>query len=150
MRKLFLVVFLVMVVLGNMTTVFAAAGYKDVNRKTIDKRSINSIKTIRKAGGFKGAIKGKKFYPNKKMTRRQYLRILKNLYPGKVTVTKNDRKKAKRYVTEKYVTAKMIKIAKSYGISIAWNGSKKKKLSRASVANYIVSFAEFDSAFAID
>jgi hypothetical protein len=76
--------------------------------------------------------------------------MLKNLYPGRVTVTEADKKKAKKKVTEYYVTQKMVKVAESYGITITWDGSKKKKLSRASVANYVVSFAEFDSAFAIN
>ena len=128
---------------------FADAGYKDVNKKTIDAKSIRSIKLIKKAGGFKGVFDGKKFYPNKKMTRRQYLMVLDNLYPGKVEVTMNDLKKANKSVTEKYVTSKMVKVAKEFGMTISWKGGKKK-LSRASVANYIKSFAEFDSAFAID
>ncbi|MBR3236405.1 S-layer homology domain-containing protein [Candidatus Saccharibacteria bacterium] len=149
MRKIFLAILMVLVVMGNMTVSFAAAGYKDVNKRTIDSKSIKSIKTLKKAGAFKGVIKGKKFRPNSKMTRRQYLRMLKNLYPGRVTVTEADKKKAKKMVTEYYVTQKMVKVAESYGITITWDGSKKK-LSRASVANYVVSFAEFDSAFAIN
>lgn len=144
-----LVMVLGLVVFGNASLTFAASRpYKDVTTKTIDKASIKSIRYVKKAGGFKGVIKGKKFYPNKKMTRRQYLMVLDNLYPGKVEVTMNDLKKANKSVTEKYVTSKMVKVAKNFGMTITWEGGKKK-LSRASVANYIKSFAEFDSAFAI-
>ena len=148
MKRFLAVLLVVVLVLGNVTAVSAAAGYKDVNRKTIDKHSIQSIKKIERAGGFKGVFRGKKFYPNKKMTRRQYLMVLDNLYPGKVTVTMNDLKKANKPVTKTYVTRKMIGVAKNYGMTITWKGGKKK-LSRASVANYIISFAEFDPAFAI-
>ena len=150
MRRIIIATLVLLVVLGNFTMAFAASRpYKDVTRKQIDKKSIRSIRYLKKAGAFKGVIKGKKFYPNKKMTRRQYLKILKNLYPGRVPVTKADKKKAKKKVTEYYVTHKMVKVAESYGITIKWDGSKKKKLSRASVANYVKSFAEFDPAFAI-
>lgn len=148
MKRFLAVLLVVVLVLGNVTAVSAAAGYKDVNRKTIDKHSIQSIKKIKRAGGFKGVFRGKKFHPNKKMTRRQYLMVLDNLYPGKVTVTMNDLKKANKPVTKTYVTRKMIGVAKNYGMTITWKGGKKK-LSRASVANYIISFAEFDPAFAI-
>ena len=151
MHRIVIALFMVLMVLEMSSTVavFAAAGYKDVNKKTIDTKSIRSIKLIKKAGGFKGVFDGKKFRPNSKMTRRQYLMVLDNLYPGKVTVTMNDLKKANRPVTEKYVTSKMVKVADKYGMTMIWDGGRKK-LSRASVCNYIKSFAEFDSAFAID
>ncbi|MBR2725521.1 hypothetical protein IKF28_03525 [Candidatus Saccharibacteria bacterium] len=137
------------VVFGMTCTSFAAAGYKDVNRENIDAKSIKSIKFIKKHGGFKGVFTGKKFYPNKKMTRRQYLLVLNNLYPGKVKITMNDLRKANKPVTEKYVTSKMVKLAADgYGMKITWKGGKKK-LSRASVCNYIRSFAKFDSAFTL-
>ena len=148
-KRILVLLISVVMVLGMTSTVFAAAGYKDVNKKTIDAKSIESIKKVKKAGGFKGVFEGKKFRPNKKMTRRQYLMVLDNLYPGKVTVTMGDIKKANKPVTENYVTSKMVKVAENFGMTISWKGGKKK-LSRASVANYIVSFAEFDSAFAIN
>ena len=150
MRKILASLVVLVLVFGSTMTAFAAPRpYKDVTTKKIDKKSIKSIRYIKKAGGYKGVIKGKKFYPNKKMTRRQYLMVLDNLYPGKVTVTMNDLKKANKPVTEKYVTSKMVKVAKKFGMTITWKGGKKK-LSRASVSNYIVSFAKFDSAFAIE
>lgn len=148
-RRIVIALLVMVSVLGMASTSFAAAGYKDVNKKTIDAKSIRSIKIVKKAGGFKGVFDGKKFRPNKKMTRRQYLMVLDNLYSGKVTVTMSDIKKANKPVTEKYVTSKMVKVAENFGMTISWEGGKKK-LSRASVANYIVSFAELDSVFAIN
>ena len=118
--------------------------YKDVTKKKVGSKAYSAIKYLKKHGAFSGVFKGKKFYPKKKITKKQYLKVPRNLY-GK-NAPKDSIKKAKGYVTEKYALKKLVEVAKNIGISITWNGGSRK-LTRAEIARYIKIFADFDPAF---
>lgn len=139
--------------------------YGDVTVKKVGKTAWESIGFVKAKGGYNGIvgdgkykkvkINGKtyykkvktKFQPWKKVTRGEFLKVLGNLYGAdKVPVTYNDLAKARSVVTGKYACQKMVEIAKRIGISITWSG-KAIKLNRASVANYISTFAHYDRAF---
>lgn len=116
--------------------------YSDVTKKKVGTAAYKAIKHLKAHKAFTGVIKGKKFLPKKRFTKKQYLRILKNLY-GKYAPTESN---PKGYVTEKYVTSRLVKVAKNLGISITWSGTSRK-VTRAETCRYIKIFADFDSAF---
>lgn len=129
--------------------VFAASNsYKDVSKKSVGKNAYGAITYIKAHNGYKHVVKGSKFNPTKKMTRREFLMILGNLYGyDKVPVTITDIRYANSAVTEKYACNKMVALAKKgFGMDIIWNGGKKK-LSRALASQYIKSLVDFDKAF---
>lgn len=116
--------------------------YKDVTKKKVGTQAYNAIKHLKAHKAFTGVIKGKKFYPKKKITKKQYLRILKNLY-GKYAPTESN---PKGYVTEKYATSRLVKVAKNMGVTITWKG-RSHRITRADACVYIKIFADFDPAF---
>ena len=142
MNKITAIVLLIIGVISVNTVAFATTSYpyRDVNPRTIDRASIKSISFLKKEGAFKGVF-SKKFHPNKTMTRRQFLMIIDNLYPGKVSVRMADIRRANKPVTERYVTKKLVGVADKLDHPIEWDGGSKK-LSRATVANYVVNFAK--------
>lgn len=116
--------------------------YKDVTKKKVGSKSYKAVKYLKAHGAFSGVVKGKKFYPNKKITKKQYLRILRNLYGNAAPKDA----KASGYVTEKYALNKLVQVAKNLGISITWKG-RSNRLTRVDVARYIKIFIDFDPAF---
>lgn len=126
------------------TSVSKFTMYKDVTKKKVGSKAYSAIKYLKKHKAFSGVFKGSKFYPKKKVTKKQYLKVLRNLY-GK-NAPSDSISKAKGYVTEKYALKKLVQVAKNIGISIKWNG-RNRKLTRAEIARYIKIFADFDPAF---
>lgn len=137
--------------------------YPDVTVKTVGGTAVKSVSFVKKYGGYKDVIKGTyykklknglykkvtgKFEPSKKVTRKEFLTILGNLYgTKKVPVTYADVTNANSAVTDRYVKAKLVSLAKKLGVHIKWDKGTGNKLSRASVANYISTFAHFSKAF---
>lgn len=130
---------------------FAASSskpYKDVSQKTVGKNAYTAIKYVKAHEGYIGFVKGKKFYPNKAITRRQFIVMLKNFYgEKKVPVGIWDVIYANKKATPKWATAKMVDVAKKFGMDITWNNNSSKKMSRALASRYLYVFASFDSAF---
>ena len=107
--------------------------YSDVKKKTT---YCSEIEWLARRGAFKGiAKKGKKFSPNKILTRRELGTVLDNLYKNKINLTiKNPKAK----VTQKYLTDTLEITSKQLGYCITWNGgSPKAKVSRAN-ACYLI------------
>ena len=151
MKKIVSIVSLMLVIaLFSTVGVCAAtnAPYKDVTTKTVDSNSINAITYVKSHSGYKGVIKGQKFYPKKKITKREYIAILANFYGKKnVPVNINDVLGANGKVTAKWATNKMSQVAKKKAkINMTWTKLPKGTLSRADAARYIKIFATFDKA----
>lgn len=138
----------VILILCSTVGVFAASPYKDVTKKSVGKNAYSAVTYIKAHHGYKHVVKGSKFNPNKKMTRREFLMVLGNLYGyRKVPVSLNDIRYANSAVTEAYACKKMVGLAKKgFGMTITWNGGKKK-LSRALASQYVKSLIDFDKAF---
>lgn len=130
--------------------VFAASSkpYKDVTKKAVGKDAYTAITYIKNHKGYVGFVKGNKFNPSKTITRRQFIIMLKNFYGAdKVPVGIGDVINANVKVTPKWATAKMVGVAKKFGMDITWNNNSTKKMSRALASQYLYVFASFDSAF---
>ena len=131
--------------------VFAASSgnpYKDVTKKSVGKDAYTAIKYVKSHKGYVGFIKGKKFYPKKIITRRQFIIMLKNFYGSdKVPVGIGDVIYANSKATPKWATAKMVGVAKKFGMDITWDDNSKKKMSRALASQYLYVFSHFDEAF---
>lgn len=147
-KILFLLLLAIMMVLAPMT-VFAKGSknpYKDVTRKKVDSQSYDAISYIKRFDGWRGLLKKGKFYPNKYMTRREFLIVLHNLYGDKVTVTMADLREANSKITSKFVCDRMVTLSKALGYPIKWAGTKAK-MKRKDVARYIKIFATYNKAF---
>ena len=134
--------------------------YPDVTVKTVGKYAYNAIKFVKAHGGYKGVVSGTKyvkqknglykkvtgkFYPKKTVTKREFVYVLANLYGNKkVSVSTDDMKNANKPATEKWARAKMVATAKKLGYPIKWGGGKSTKLTRASAANYLYVFGNFN------
>lgn len=130
--------------------VFAASGnpYKDVTVKKVGKANYKAIVYVKEHKGYKDVISGKKFYPNKKITRWEFLTMLGNFYGDKkVPVSMKDIRNANKKVTSKWACNKMVEVAEyGFGMSISWEGGNNT-LTRASASRYLKIFADFDEAF---
>ena len=167
-RAMFVVVsFAVILITFVMVTVAPtqaqAAPYPDVKKSEVGAQAYKSIGFVKTKGGYKGVIaktkyvKQKnglykkvkaKFKPGKTVKRSELLTILGNLYGAKnVPVTYNDAKAANKAVTAKYICNKLVEVGKRLGKEITWKTKSNAKLNRASVANYLYVFANFDSHF---
>lgn len=118
------------------------AMYKDVTKKKVGIKNFNAVKYLKAHGAFSGVVKGKRFYPNKRITKKQYLRILRNCYGNAAPKDA----KASGYVTEKYALTKLVQVAKNLGIRIRWKG-RANRLTRVEAARYIKIFIDFDPVF---
>ena len=132
---------------AGMTAGKSADPYTDVTLKKVDKDTYNAVKFLKSHKAFKNVISGSKFYPNKKITRRQFLLVLQNLYGNKVPVTYTDLKNMNKSITAKYACDKMVAIAKKCGVKITWNGSKSVILTRGGAAVYIKIFVDFTKSW---
>ena len=148
-RRIFVTLLLVVALLP--LNVFAASSnpYSDVTKKSVGKSAYTAIKYVKKHQGYAGFVSGKKFYPKKAITRRQFIIMLKNFYGAdKVPVTVGDVVSANAKATPKWATAKMVAVAKKgYGMNIKWDNKSKKAMSRALASQYLKIFADFDPAF---
>ena len=145
-RKIFVVV-LVLFVLMFSTTAFARSKgpFKDVTRKKVDAQSYDAIVYINNFGGWRGLTKKGKLYPNKAITRREFLMILHNLYGDKIDISMQDVRYANSKITSKFACDRMVALSKKLGYPLRWDGNKSK-LKRKDAARYIKIFATFNKA----
>ena len=150
MKKRSFVVFFLLLMMAFMPMTASAKGakspYKDVTRKRVDAQSIDAISYIKSYDGWRGLIRKGRFYPNRYMTRREFLIVLHNLYGDRITATMDDVRHANDKVTSKFACDRMVALSKALGSPIRWNGTKDK-LRRKDVARYIKIFAVFKPAF---
>ena len=148
-RFLFMLL-LIAIMAATPTTVLAKGSkgpFKDVTRKKVDSESYSAIVYIAKYDGFVGVAKKNRLYPNRYMTRRDFLIVLSNLYGDKVSVSMADLRAANGKVTSKYACDRMVELSRKLGYPIRWNGNKTK-LKRKDVARYIKIFATYNPALA--
>ncbi len=150
MKKRFLAILMlaILMIVMPMSVLAASNPYKDVKKSTVGKDAYNAIVYVKAHGGYKDVISGKKFYPKKNITRREFLTMLGNFYGDKkIPVTMADIRKGNKKITAKWACAKMCEVAEyGFGMSITWEGNNKV-LTRALASQYLKVFASFDSAF---
>lgn len=149
-KKLVILMVAFAMIFASSASVFAVSGkpYKDVSKKSVGTDAYKAIKYLKSKGGYHdaGLVKKGKFHPHKKITRKQCIKVLINLY-GKDNVPIKDGDRTKKTATARWLCHKMVQIAEEgFGMKIEWEESSKK-LSRALASQYIKSFIDFDSAF---
>lgn len=101
------------------------------------------IEWLAKKGAYKGiAKKGKKFQPEKILTRKEVGMILDNLYGDRIDITiKGPKKKA----TQKYVTQLLTEVSDQLGYRVEWSGgAPKAQVTRAKFSYYLRSMIKYD------
>ena len=146
-RNFFVVVAVLVFVLMFSTAALAKSKrpFKDVTRKKVDAQSYDAIVYINNFGGWRGLTKKGKFYPNKAITRREFLIVLQNLYGDKIDTSMQDVRYANSKITSKFACDRMVVLSKKLGYPIRWNGNKSR-LKRKDAARYIKIFATFHKA----
>lgn len=119
--------------------------YKDVTARTVDAKSLEGIAFVKGYNGWEGLIRKGRFFPNKFMTRREFLTVLHKLYGGYVTADINDVLNANEMVTSDYCCQKMVAMSENLGYKITWSGANAK-MRRKDVARYIKIFATYNGA----
>lgn len=147
MKKMISAMLLVVVILTMMPMQVFAGGnpYRDVTTRKVDTNSYSAIVYVKDYNGWKGLTKKGKLYPNRYMTRREFLKVLHNLYGDKVPATIIDVLCANGKITASYVCNKLAELSKVLGYPIKWNGTSMK-MRRTDVARYIKIFATYNSA----
>lgn len=121
--------------------------YKDVNRRTVDAKSLNAIIFVEYYDGWRGIAKGRRLHPNRNITRRQFLVALHNMWKEKVKADILDVRNANSNISFDWGCQRMVILGKALGLDITWNGPKKK-MKIKDAARYIKIFATFDARFA--
>lgn len=147
MKKRLISLLVVVVIVLSLVPMSAFAGprvlpYKDVGKK-VDSQSSEAISFIKRYNGWRGLIKKGKFYPNKYMTRGEFLRVLYYLYGKKVYADIDDVVNFNAIVTSSFCCERMVKLSKALGYPISWKGYKTR-MKRKDVARYIMIFAKFN------
>ncbi len=125
---------------------FAAGGrpYFDITKSGVGTYDYKAIKYIKKHHGFDGVIKGNVFYSRKYITRKEFLKILRNLYGKKyVPITATDRKKYKKTITNKWIFKKLATVADRLGVEYEKDARIKTKAHRADAAAFIMQFCSY-------
>ena len=149
MKKLVSLLLVVVFVLTLTSAEVLAASdpYSDVTNRSVDNSSYNAIAYVKQHHGWDGGIiKKKKFYPNKYMTRREFMLALYNLYGDKVPATVSDVIYANTVVTSAFVCSKCVALSSVLKYPIKWSGNSSK-MKRKDVARYLKIFATYNSAF---
>lgn len=117
--------------------------YKDLTVKKVGgKVYYKAIKDIQKHNGFKGIFTGKKFHPNKKITRGDFLIMLENLYGPDAPRDK----KTRRPITAHYVQAMLMEVGRNRGVYFKKLPCDSKKVTRAEACRLVKLFADSSSA----
>lgn len=146
-KTVILLMMVLVIVLAMPMQAYAASNpYRDVTRKTVDSDSYNAIVYVKKHGGFSG-IASRRFRPSKKITRREFIMILHNLYGDKVTCTMSDLRNANGQITSSFACNRMVELSKKLGYPIKWSGNSST-LRRMDAARYVRIFATFNRRFA--
>ncbi len=119
--------------------------YKDLTKKNVTTSEKKAINYINSYGGFRSVFPGKKFRPTKKITRREFVIILRNLYGATYAPTYyEDLVKANHKISANFACGRMVEVSKKIGYTIKWKAGKET-LTRADAAEYIYIFATFSS-----
>ena len=145
-KKLFITVVMVLTLMVS-TVAMAANPYKDVTRKRIDAQSYDAIVYVKQHNGWRGIARKGKLYPNRFITRREFLVILYNFYGKKVPADILDVKSANTGVNSRFCCNKMVQISKVLGYPIKWVGTSQR-MTRKDVARYVKIFATFNPKLA--
>ena len=124
------------------------APYTDVTVKKVGADTYEAVQYLKQHGAFKGVITGKKFYPNKVITRQEFIIILGNIYgDDKIPVTAKDiRYKNTSTNVEGH---RLIQLTSNLGQPMAWPVSRTTpRFTRALAAKMIYNFTQLDPAFA--
>lgn len=107
--------------------------FSDVKKGTSHRAE---IEWLAKKGAYKGiAKKGKKFQPNRIITRREFGRILNNLYGDRIDITISD---PNSKATQKFVTKTLTEVSKQLGYRVSWSGgAPKARVSRGDASYYL-------------
>ena len=143
-RKFFVVLLTLAMVLGCAGTVVAASKkttkkvtttFKDVTKKT---QYHEDIEYLYSKGAYSGIVKkGSKFKPTTKITQKEFIKTLKNLYGSRISL-KAPKKAASTKLTQKYATDTLRAVSKQLGKDVWWDGgTPKAKVARAKAAYYI-------------
>lgn len=149
MKKLvsLLLVVIVILTIAPAQVLAASNPYNDVTKRSVDDGSYTAIAYVKQHHGWDGGlIKKRRFYPNKYMTRREFILALYNLYGDKIPVTVSDVINANTIVTSSYVCSKCVALSKILKYTIKWTGNGMK-MKRKDVARYLKIFATYNSAF---
>ncbi|MBR3052232.1 hypothetical protein IKG60_01250 [Candidatus Saccharibacteria bacterium] len=145
--KKFVCAILVAVMMTMLAIPAYAATYSDVTPSKLGTKNYDAIMYIESFKGWKGLAKNGKLYPNKYITRQQFLQVLYNLYRKKVPADIFDVVHGNYIVTEYYLTQKCVELAKALKHNISWAGDKKKKMMRKDVARLLEIFCKHNSKF---
>lgn len=147
-KKFVALMFVVIIAFSISVPAFAAtkkkAPYKDIILKyTVCNMEYRDICWLKKHHAFDGVIKGKYFYPNKYMTKKQFLKMCINIFGKKhVPVTKSDKKNYKKTFSTAWAIKKLNAIEKKQGgVRTCLPYIQSKKVSRLRAAIYL-----YDSA----
>ena len=149
MKKILSLLLVVIVVLTMAPAQVLAASnpYKDVTKRSVDEGSYTAIVYVKRHHGWSGGIiKKKRFFPNKYMTRQEFMLALYNLYGEKVPATVSDVIYANTVVTSAFVCSKCVALSSVLKYPIKWSGNGMK-MKRKDVARYLKIFATYNSAF---
>ena len=121
--------------------------YSDVTVKKVGRETYDAVNYLKTYGAFRGIVKGKKFYPNKVVTRKEFILMLANLYGDDVVpVTAKDFRYTK--TSTNVEGHRLIRLTKNLGNPVSWPVSKTTpRFTRALAARMIYQFIQLDKAF---
>lgn len=120
--------------------------FRDVSRARLSADDYAAIAYIDTYRGWRGLTRRNRLYPYRFMTRREVVRLLRNLYPDDVKITKEDSYYGRQFITSQWLCARLSQLAEDLGCPIEWYGYSSQ-MRRKDVARYIKMFAGFDPAF---
>ena len=150
---------LLVVALLVFTFILSATPSIPVEAKTTSKNYYSDVKSgckyksqiewLAKKGAYKGiATKGKKFQPDKVLTRKELGKILTNLYGERINITI---KSPKKQVTQKYMVDMLAKVSEQLGYKVELSCKKpKSKITRAVASKNIVTMIKYSSKLSVD
>lgn len=150
---------LLVVALLVFTFILSATPSIPVEAKTTSKNYYSDVKSgckyksqiewLAKKGAYKGiATKGKKFQPEKVLTRKELGKILTNLYGKRINITI---KSPKKQVTQQYMVDMLAKVSEQLGYKVELSCEKpKSKITRAVASNNIVTMIKYSSKLSVD
>lgn len=125
----------------------AKAPYKDVTTKKVGAYTVEAVSYLKTHGAFRGVIKGNRFYPNKVVTRQEFILMLANLYGDDIVpVTAADiRYKNTSTNVEGH---RLVRLTKELGNPVSWPISRTTpKFTRKLAVEMIYNFTQLDEAF---
>ena len=150
---------LLVVALLVFTLILSAAPSVPVEAKTTSKNYYSDVKSgckyksqidwLAKKGAYKSiATKGKKFQPDKVLTRKELGKILTNLYGKRISITI---KGPKKQVTQQYMVNMLAKVSKQLGYKVKLSCKKpESKITRAVASKNIITMIKYSSKLSVD